>query len=185
MDRIRAPVDLLSPDSPDDPAALSWAASADESDLVHTHEFDEEGNQIPVVQIPLSDLISGSSPSSSFRTFSTAFSDVGFLSRSADLQLVQPDAIRKASDWTTEAHSRPLAPPITPASCPSAPKQAKTATLDAAQAQLAVSAVYTSILSASRATSSPATSLAALSGKGCLDLDPVLSNGPDRLNTMH
>ena len=122
------------------------------------YELDQEGNQIPVVQIPLSDLISGS-----FRTFDAS-------AATEDCLHPEAEAAKQSSDQEAEQHSRSLvsSSPFDPNS-----KQVRTATLDAARAQMAVTAVYHSM----------SASLDGLSGKSCMD---AVLNGPEtRLNTMH
>lgn len=184
MDRIKSPeLDLLPaaehhPVLDNDENADTEVSSSDnnnqkqdeeEMDQVLHNESDDEGNQIPVVQIPLSDLISGSAATRSFHS--------NLMTQAADPYRLETE-VRKSAGRLPDPHSCPLASVTssTAVDC----KQAKT--LDAARAQMAVSAVYNNILS-----SPTNTSLDVLSGKSCqMGLgDPVLSNGPDRLNTMH
>lgn len=159
IDRLKCPAEVLCLQSADSAVSNNTnSLSSEKSEEQNLFELDEEGNQIPVIQVPLSDLIS----------------DTGLI-RTIHSSHLSPDCrrpdMRKAH--LSEPHSCSSAAPSA-ASTPDS-KQAKNAPLDAARAQLAVSAVYHNLL--------PDGSL--ITGKGCMDLgDPVLRNGPDRLNAM-
>lgn len=139
-------------------------------------ESDDEGNQIPVIQIPLSDLISDTGV---VRNVNSEYSDA--VSWNLEHQRHDADIRSKADDRLSVPHSCLLSPALSVSCTPVDSKQAKNTTaLDAARAQMAVSAVYNNLIVTSNST--PAT----ISSKGCLELgNPVLSNGPERLNTTH
>ena len=143
-------------------------------------ELDEEGNQIPVIQIPLSDLISDTGI---VRNFNSEYSDSGSWNLDCNQRLDAEMRSQSEDRLSVPQHSC-LPSPALSVSCtpvPDTSKQAKNTTaLDAARAQMAVSAVYNNLIVASNAN--PAT----ISSKGCLELgNSVLSNGPDRLHTTH
>lgn len=178
IDRIKSPeLDLLPvpphpvPGKDSDRSGLSIgnnrATEDEDMDQVLHYESDDEGNQIPVIQIPLSDLISGSGRS----LYSSSQRP-----RTPDFNRLEGGVV-KSGGRIPDSHS------CSPTSVTSAVDYKQAKTLDAARAQMAVSAVYNNILSSPNATSLTD----GLSGKNCqLELsDPVLSNGPDRLNTMH